>query len=132
MIDIGYKFKDITLLRRALTHSSAVGGRGQHSELLELLGDSVLDLYTCAKLLAVMDDARDGAISMRRAQLICEPALAAVAKRAGIDRALIVGKNVVPTTRMLADAFEAVCGAAYLDGGLQAVKTIDNHVGIVP
>lgn len=131
-IDIGYEFKDQRLLVRALTHSSAVGGRGEHNEVIEFFGDSVMDLYTASRLMALMPDARENTLAQRRSQLTCDEAMTALARKAGLERALIVGRSIQQISpRMLADAMEAVLGAAFLDGGFPALKAIDDRLGLV-
>lgn len=131
-IDIGYEFKDNALLVRALTHSSAVGCRGAHNETLEFLGDSILDMYVASRLIALMPDARENILAGRRAWLVRTDAMTEAALRAGLDRALIFGRSVsAPSPRMLADAFEALVAAAFLDGGFAAVKAITDRVGLV-
>jgi ribonuclease-3 len=131
-IDIGYEFKDARLLTRALTHSSAVGGHGEHNETLEFFGDSIMDAYTASRLMALMPEARENVLAQRRSQVTCDAAMTALALKAGINQALIVGRSISqPSPRMLADAMEAVLGAAFIDGGFAALKAIDSHLGMV-
>lgn len=132
MIDIGYEFKDVSLLTRALTHVSAVGGKGAHNETLEFFGDSTLDLYIASRLMALMPDARENQLADKRARLTCEDALFKAAQRARLGDGLVMGRSLKePSPRMLADAMEAVIGAAFLDGGFPAVRAIDEHIGLV-
>lgn len=131
-LDIGYEFKDEKLLVRALTHASAVGGRGNHNETLEFFGDSVMDLYAASKLMALLPEARENTLAQRRSQLTCDEAMTALARKAGLETALIIGRSVqAPSPRMLADAMEAVLGAAFIDGGFAAIKAIDERLGLV-
>lgn len=132
MIDIGYEFKDRRLLVRALTHVSAVRGRGGHNETIEFLGDSVVDLYTASRLMVLMPDAREGTLAQRRSELTSDARMAELGRKAGLDRVLIVGNSVKQVSaRMVADAMEAVIGAAFLDGGFPAVRAIDERLGLV-
>lgn len=131
-INIGYEFKDASLLTRALTHVSAVGGKGAHNETLEFFGDSVLDLYIASRLMALMPDTRENVLADRRSRLTCEDSLYQVAQRARLSDGLIAGQSIrEPSPRMLADAMEAVIGAAFLDGGFPAIRAIDEALGLV-
>lgn len=128
-IDIGYEFKDVRLLVRALTHRSA---SREHNEEIEWFGDSVMDLYVASRLMALMPGARESTLSKRRSEVTCDRAMTELARRAGLDKALVVGNSVKEVSpRLLADAMEAVIGAAFLDGGFTAVKAIDEHLGLV-
>jgi ribonuclease-3 len=124
---LSYWWQDPSLLRQALVHSSYGNSFGEpHSERLEFLGDSVLDLVTAEWLMAQYPDADEGFMSRSRADMVQEGALVHQAYRIGLDRALIVkpGNQYLRDVRsVLADAFEAVIGAMYRDcGSLHTVR----------
>lgn len=130
METIGYTFHDPSLLENALTHSSYAneGNRGlQSNERLEFLGDSVLGFIT-ADWLFKNDPSPEGDLTKQRAALVCEKALCAYAKKIGLGDCLLLGRGErlnggAERSSILADAFEAVLAAIYLDGGLEPVKT---------
>ena len=130
MNKIGYSFKDPRLLENALTHSSYAneGNRGLKSnERLEFLGDSVLGFIT-ARYLFDRETGPEGELTKLRASLVCEKALFSYARQLGLGECLLLGKGEQQTggaerPSILADAFEAVIAAIYLDGGLEPVKT---------
>lgn len=123
---LGYRFRDAELLRRALTHRSCGGGS---NERLEFLGDSVLGLLMSEALFERFPAAAEGDLSRMRAQLVCNPALLGQARQLGLQDCLLFGGSVPKSSRpeqdaLLADAFEAVLGAVYLDGGMQAARRV--------
>ncbi len=130
MKKIGYSFKDPRLLENALTHSSYAneGNRGLKSnERLEFLGDSVLGFIT-ARYLFERETGPEGELTKLRAALVCEKALFSYARQLGLGECLLLGKGEQQTggaerPSILADAFEAVIAAIYLDGGLEPVKS---------
>jgi ribonuclease-3 len=126
---LGHRFTDLSLLDRALTHSSRAneddsGGRG-HNEPLEFLGDSVIG-FVIADLLHRRDaDGREGAKSKTRAHLVSARSLAGRAADLGLPDLLRLGRGEEKSggrkkTALWADAYEAVIAALYLDGGLEA------------
>jgi len=134
-----YRFRRGDLLRRALTHRSAVGAhvdplssrqeRGplEDNERLEFLGDAVLGLLASEYLLDAYADWKEGHLSRSRARLVNARTLAAAAKRIGLGAHLYLSRGEEKTggrerLAMLADAFEALVGAIYLDGGLAAAR----------
>ncbi|HLF26983.1 MAG TPA: ribonuclease III [Anaerolineae bacterium] len=124
-------FRDPSLLERALTHRSYLN---EHPELalednerLEFLGDAVLDFITGAWLYNRFPELREGRLTSLRAALVKTETLAEFARRIGVNAHLRLGKGEAETggrgrMSMLADAFEAVLGALYLDQGLSAVQ----------
>ena len=123
---LGYTFRDEALLRRALTHPSA--GK-EDNQRLEFLGDAVLQLIMSEKLYAAHPDEKEGALTHRRALLVCEAAQSPIARNLGIGEALrmdrgeeLTGGRVKPS--VLCDAMEAVLAAVYLDGGMEAAKGV--------
>ena len=126
---IGYTFKDKALLRHALTHSSACNEKtaGQNNERLEFLGDSVLGFITAEYLWNAHADLPEGQLTRRRASAVCEKALAGYAREFGLGNFLYMGRGEEMTggrnrASILADAFEAVLAAIYLDGGIEEAK----------
>jgi ribonuclease-3 len=124
-------FHDPSLLERALTHRSYLN---EHPELalednerLEFLGDAVLDFVTGAWLYNRFPELPEGRLTSLRAALVKTDTLADFARRIGVEERLSLGRGESEAggrgrTSMLADAFEAVLGALYLDQGLQAVQ----------
>lgn len=124
---IGYSFKDIELLRRALVHSSAASVRLKSNERLEFLGDRVLGLVLADLLLENFPDEDEGEISYRFTALAQRDALAVVAEKINIADALKLSNGEHLTggrenPGMLADAIEAVIAAIYTDGGLEPAR----------
>ena len=123
---LGYTFRDEALLRRALTHRSA--GK-EDNQRLEFLGDAVLQFIMSEKLYAAHPKEREGALTHRRALLVCEAAQSPIARTLGIGEALqmdrgeeLTGGREKPS--VLCDAMEAVLAAVYLDGGMEAAKAV--------
>lgn len=125
----GYKFKDISLLETALTHSSYSNElRVRHiececNERLEFLGDAVLQIVTSEYLYAKYADRHaEGDMTRMRADVVCEKALAHYAAKIGLGNFLRLGNgedksNGRERKSILADAFEATLAAMYLDAG---------------
>ena len=128
--NIQYTFKDISLLELALTHSSYANESKVHmeyNERLEFLGDAVLQLVTSEKLYTENPDMLEGKMSKQRAALVCEEALSEYSKQIDLGRFMFLGKGEENTggrerPSVLADAFEAVIGAIFLDGGIEPAK----------
>ena len=131
---LGYRFKDPALLATALTHTSyaneyrqelkAQGALGDNQRL-EFLGDAVLELIVSHELYDRHPRKNEGELTRARAAIVCEASLAAAAETLGLREHLRMGRGelraaVRPST--MADAFEAVLAAIYLDGGLKAAK----------
>ncbi|HUH03964.1 MAG TPA: ribonuclease III [Kofleriaceae bacterium] len=126
---LGYQFRDRELLTTALTHRSyanehVLEGRSDN-EKLEYLGDAVLDLVVGHMLMNRYPEAREGELSVTRAQVVSEAGLAEVAHDLELGRWLFLGKGEDKSggrykPSLLADAFEAVLAAVYLDGGFDA------------
>ena len=126
---IGYRFKNITLLQNALTHSSYANERWHNSllsnERLEFLGDSVLGMLVAEYLYGTFPDRPEGELTRMRADMVCEHTLATVANRIGLGEHLLLGhgeERLGGRSResILADATESVIAACFLDGGLEA------------
>jgi ribonuclease III len=124
--ELGYRFSDDSLLMRALTHRSA---GGQHNERLEYLGDAALSLVVAEALYRRLPDAPEGHLSRLRASLVRRTSLAGMAHALGFPPRLRLGPGELRSggfrrESILADALEAVLGAIYLDGGLDALRPV--------
>ena len=130
-IAIGYRFRNITLLQNALTHSSYANERWHNSlmsnERLEFLGDSILGMCVAEYLYQNFPDRPEGELTRMRADMVCEKTLAAVANRIGLGKHLLLGNGEEQgggrsRNSILADAVESVIAASFLDGGMEAAK----------
>lgn len=129
---LGHRFSRPGLLERALTHSSRAEENGEaaaSNERLEFLGDAVLDLVISELLMEAQPDVREGALSEARARLVNARALAERTRALGLERAMRLGRGEQQSggrdkRSIQANVFEAVVGALYLDGGLEAVRAL--------
>ena len=134
---LAHDFHDRALLERALTHRSwahereGPGGeeraRGLHNEALEFVGDSVLGLVVADRLFRESDNLTEGDLSRMKHRLVSTETLAGAAARLDLGRFVRVGRGEEKTggrhkQAMLADLFEAVLAAVYLDGGFEAAR----------
>ena len=122
---LGYEPRERGLFVIALTHRSA---EGPNNERLEFLGDSVLNLLLSDRPYREFPQATEGDLSRLRARLVSEEPLAEIAQAMQLGELLLLGSGELKTggfrrQSILADAFEALCGALYLDGGLDAVRS---------
>lgn len=123
---IHYEFRQVKLFIQALTHTSHANEHdGEHNERLEFLGDAVLELAVSHKLFLKFPGAQEGQLTRMRSALVSEQALAEVARRIGLGSCLLLGKGEQAQggrdkNSVLSDGMEALLGAVYLDGGLQA------------
>jgi ribonuclease-3 len=120
---VGYRFSRPELLERALTHRSH---GTSHNERLEFLGDSVLNCVIAAELYERFGELPEGDLSRLRARLVRQEALHQIALELGLGEHLRLGEGEMKSggsTRpsILADAFEALIGAIFLDGGFASV-----------
>jgi len=125
---IGFAFADKTRLDRALTHSSARGAGQGNYERLEFLGDRVLGLCIAELLFDSFRAADEGELSVRLNQLVSAETCAEVADALGLHEFIHTGSDIKKVTgkRMMnvrADVVEALIGAIYLEGGLDAART---------
>lgn len=128
---LNYKFNNINLLKNALTHSSYANevrnGVGSN-ERLEFLGDSVLSLIVSEHIFNTFPNRPEGELTRLRASLVCEKALCSFSRELELGNYLRLGKGEDKgggreRDSILADAFEAVVAAIYLDGGMTAART---------
>lgn len=128
---LGFRFNNRALLRLALTHPSVSQEQGvklpNTNQRLEFLGDSVLSLVLTEELYRRHPELEEGTLTQVRARLVNRRFLAERARRLGLGPYLILSRSEEATggrdrTSNLADTFEALIGAMYLDGGLEAVR----------
>ena len=124
---IGYRFKDEQLLKRALTHPSC--GNVPHYERLEFLGDAVIELIISDYLFTGYRDFSEGALTQKRADIVCSRSLAGIARGIGLGEYILLGKGEEQSggrkkTSILENVVEALMGAVYLDGGFETAKTV--------
>ena len=128
---IGYEFRDESLLKQALTHSSYANE--QHmpklsdNERLEFLGDAVLEIVSSEFLYLNYTDLNEGKLSRLRASIVCEPTLAFICKEINLGDFVLLSKGEDMTggrerKSILSDAFEALIAAIYIDGGIEPAK----------
>ncbi|MBE5814461.1 MAG: ribonuclease III [Clostridiales bacterium] len=123
---LGYTFRDIAHLRRALTHPST---KQPDNQRLEFLGDAILEFCVSDMLYHKYTEFQEGALTARRAALVCERTLSVLAHSLDLGRCLVMGNGEVLTggrekPSILADAVEAVLAAIYVDGGYEAVREV--------
>jgi ribonuclease III len=128
---LGYKFKDRSILFQALCHRSYVYEQDlppiESNERLEFLGDSVVELAVTTVLYEDFPDFLEGELTKLRSPLVRGKALAEIAQQLGIDKYVLLGKGEEMTggrekQSILADTFEAVVGALYVDGGFDVAR----------
>jgi ribonuclease-3 len=123
---IDYRFDDPQLLREALTHRSLGAG---NNERLEFLGDSVLNFVIAMRLYELRPAAREGDLSRMRARLVRGSTLSEVANSINLGQQIKLGEGELKSggfrrASILADAFEALLGAIFIDGGYRACRDI--------
>jgi len=123
---IGYRFNDPEIFQRALTHRSF---SATHNERLEFLGDSVVNCVVALELYQKFPRLAEGELSRLRASLVNQQSLAAIAHRLELGEQLRLGEGELKSggarrPSILADAVEAVVGAAFLDGGFMAARAV--------
>lgn len=129
---LGYRFRDAALLNTALTHTSYVKGDGKeatHNERLEFLGDAVLELCVSEYLYNLAPPLNEGVMTRARALAVYEGALFDAARELELQTTLRLGHGEERSggrdkPSILSDAMEAVIGAVYLDGGLEAARSL--------
>lgn len=133
---IGYFFRDVRILQRAVTHSSysnETGARNHHllcNERLEFFGDAVLSVITSDYLYRTFPELPEGDLTRVRAAAVCEEALASFATELGLGDFLLLGKGESQSggakkPAVIADAFEAMLAAICLDaGGIEGIPTV--------
>ncbi|MGD2103696.1 MAG: ribonuclease III [Anaerolineae bacterium] len=138
---LGHRFEDPTLLRRAITHPSYVNEHPEETsrdnQRLEFLGDAVIDFIAAAWVYDRYAGFAEGRMTRLRAALVRTETLASFARQVGVGEALRLGRGEEEAggrerKANLCDAFEAVVGAVYLDGGMPAAaKFVEPLLGPV-
>jgi ribonuclease-3 len=123
---IGYRFRKPELLRAALTHTSGANTRAASNERLEFLGDSVLGLVTCEQLFLRLPDYQEGDLTKVKSVVVSRKTCAKFSEELGLGDFLFMGKGVsnygeIPPN-MLADVYESLVAAIFLDGGWEEAK----------
>jgi ribonuclease-3 len=122
----GYRFRKPELLRAALTHTSGANTRAASNERLEFLGDSVLGLVTCEQLFLRLPDYQEGDLTKVKSVVVSRKTCARFSQELGLGDFLFLGKGLnnyseIPPN-MLADVFESLVAAIFLDGGWEEAK----------
>lgn len=131
MAPLDHPFRDRRLLELALTHASF--SEGADNERLEFLGDAVLDLLVAEQLFEADPGATEGELTERKASVVSRLSLAEAARTLRLDKEAAVGpglrRGVLPRS-VMANLYEAVLGAIYLDDGLEAARRfVDDSLG---
>ena len=128
---LNYYFNDRNLLKNALLHKSLGNERkeykNQNNERLELLGDAVLDLIVAEYLYKNYKNASEGTIAKLKAMVVSEPILAKISRQIGVGKFLMLSRGEVMSggrnrESILADSFEAILGAVYIDSNLDEAR----------
>jgi ribonuclease III len=118
---LGYVFRDKSALLSALTHASSAEHRLASNERLEFLGDAILGMVVCELLYQTFPDYSEGDLTRVKSSVVSRQTCARISTRLGLERFLILGKGMAGTPQLpsslLADVFESLIAAIYLDGG---------------
>jgi ribonuclease III len=131
---LDYTFRDPAHLRAALTHASGADHRLASNERLEFLGDAILGAVVCDLLYRQFPEYLEGELTRVKSAVVSRQTCAKVSRELGFDEFLILGKGIGsqgPTpASVLADVFESLVGAIYIDGGMEAARRfIVRHMG---
>src|SRR3954465_1552692 len=123
---LDYTFRDETYLREALTHASGANHRLVSNERLEFLGDAILGAIVCELLFLKFPEYLEGELTRVKSVVVSRHTCAKISRKLGFDEFLVLGKGMgsqdeTPPS-VLADVFESLIGAIYLDGGMEAAK----------
>ena len=121
-----YTFRDPTYLQEALTHASGADHRLVSNERLEFLGDAILGAIVCELLFLKFPEYLEGDLTRIKSVVVSRRTCAKISQALGLDEFLVLGKGMgaqeeTPSS-VLADVFESLIGAIYLDGGMEAAK----------
>lgn len=123
---IGYTFQDRSLLHGALTHASSANSRLASNERLEFLGDAILGAVVCEYLFEKFPHFLEGDLTRIKSVVVSRRSCARFSKQMGLAECLIVGKGMATNAEvpdsLMADVFESLAAAIYLDGGSQAAR----------
>src|SRR5450631_1984497 len=144
---LDYRFRDPNALLEALTHASGANHRLVSNERLEFLGDAILGAIVCELLFRKFPDYLEGELTRVKSVVVSRHICAKISRELGFDEFLVLGKGMgsqeeTPPS-VLADVFESLIGAIYLDGGMEAAKkfivrhieaeidsTVEGHGGV--
>lgn len=131
---IGYRFKNKKLLEVAVIHKSYAYEKKEtendsYNERLEFLGDAILEHIVSIYLYNIKPSLKEGVMSKKRAEIVCEASLSKIIKKMGLSKNVRLGKCEIQTggnkkDAILADMYEAILGAVYLDGGFEVAQKI--------
>ncbi len=121
---LGYQFKDLSLIEAALTHASGADHRVESNERMEFLGDAILGGVVCEKLYHMFPHFLEGDLTRLKSVVVSRQSCAKISRAMGLEEFLILGKGMttspdVPMS-VLADVFESLIAAIFLDGGRDA------------
>ena len=123
---IGYQFRQPELLRASLTHASGANTRLASNERMEFLGDAVLGLVTCEQLYQRFPEYQEGDLTKIKSVVVSRRTCARISRLLNLGDFLFLGKGMNAHTavpaNLLADVFESLVAAIYLDGGLEAAR----------
>lgn len=135
---LGVSFSDRTLLNQALTHTSfaherSFAGPPRHNERLEFLGDAIIDFVVADMIYHHFPNAPEGQMARARSQLVCESAMATIAREIALGDGLNIGRGEERAggrdrDSILADALEAIVAAVYLDAGWKAAYELTKRL----
>jgi ribonuclease-3 len=125
----GYSFKNENWLTEALTTPSCKmsSPKVKDNQRLEFLGDAIIGFLAAEQLFKMSEESREGDLTERRSRMVSTYALCSAAKRIGLVKYLLVNRGAHEgdvSQKMLADSVEALIGAAFMDGGLDAARKI--------
>ncbi len=144
---VGYRFNDLTFLREALTHASGADHRLVSNERLEFLGDAILGAIVCETLFRRFPGFLEGELTRVKSVVVSRTTCAKISRFLGLEDFLVLGKGMgspdgAPAS-VLADVFESLLAAIFLDGGMDAARgfvlplvepeidsTVDGHGGV--
>lgn len=131
---IEYRFRDLDYLREALTHASGADHRLSSNERLEFLGDAILGAVVCEALYREFPEFQEGDLTRIKSSVVSRRTCTKISRELGLDEFLVTGKGMGGHAKtpdsILADVFESLVGAIYLDGGMKAARRfILAHMG---
>ena len=131
---IGYVFRDKLILRASLTHASGAEHRLASNERLEFLGDAILGFVVCELLFQQFTQYLEGELTKIKSVVVSRQTCAKISEALGLQEFLILGKGMTTTPTVppsvLADVFESLTAAIYLDGGIDAARLfIQTYIG---
>src|SRR5256714_5243603 len=131
---VGYFFRDEAILRASLTHASGAEHRLASNERLEFLGDAILGFVVCEMLFHQFPQYLEGELTKIKSVVVSRQTCAKISEALGMQEFLVLGKGMTTTPTVppsvLADGFESLIAAVYLDGGHEAARQfINTYIG---